>query len=57
MLDIAAAIQRAMSDEFKVYLGQMEIAHADGKIAVRMKEILKQVNLQGICQKHFYDLK
>lgn len=57
VLDIAAAIQRAMSDEFKVYLGQMEIAHADGKIAVRMKEILKQVNLQGICQKHFYDLK
>ena len=29
--------------------------HADGKIAWRIKEKLKQVNLEEICQKNFYD--
>lgn len=56
-MDIVATIKRAMSAEFQEHIKQMHIAHADGKIAVRMKEVLKKIDLTGICQKHFYDVK
>ena len=52
---ILTAIQKALSSEFQVELQKVEIPHADGKIAIRMKNILKDIALEGLFQKHFVD--
>lgn len=54
---IEAAIKRAVSDTFAKEMNQMIMPHADGKIAVGIKEILRTTSLEGICRKQFYDLR
>lgn len=51
------AIRLAESREFLQRMQKMKIPHTDGKIAIRMKDILKKAELSDICQKKFYDLK
>ena len=48
---IEGAILRALDLQSATYT----YPHADGKIAWRIKETLKQVNLEEMCQKNFYD--
>lgn len=54
---LITAIKLAESSEFLQRVQKMKIPHTDGKIAVRMKDILKKAELSDICQKKFYDLK
>lgn len=54
--DIVAAIRKAVSPEFQTGIQDMEIPHADGKIAVRMKNILRDIPLEGLFKKHFVDI-
>ncbi len=54
---LLSAIQSLGDSKFLQKIQSMEIPHTDGKIAVTMKDILKQAELSNICQKKFYDLK
>lgn len=54
---LQSAIQSLGDSKFLQKIQSMEIPHTDGKIAVTMKDILKQAELSNICQKKFYDLK
>lgn len=54
---IEAAIKKAVSDTFEKEMNKMIMPHADGKIAVGIKEILKTTSLEEICRKQFYDLR
>lgn len=55
--EIVAAIQKVLSENFRRRLEDMMIPHADGNIAVRIKNVLRNVSLEGLFQKHFFDLK
>ena len=52
---IADAIRKATSTQFRNSIQNMQIKHMDGNIAVRVKNILRDVSLDGICKKHFFD--
>lgn len=54
---LLSAIQSLRDSKFLQKIQSMEIPHTDGKIAVTMKDMLKQAELSNICQKKFYDLK
>lgn len=54
---LLSAIQSLRDSKFLQKIKSMEIPHTDGKIAIIMKNILKQAELSNICQKKFYDLK
>ncbi len=54
---IGAAIQIALSEDFRRGLKDMVLPHADGNIAVRIKNILRDEPLEGLFQKQFFDLK
>ncbi len=54
---IADALRKVVSEEFKREWADMEIPHADGKIASRIKTILCDISLDGLFQKRFQDLK
>lgn len=54
---IVAAIQKALSEDFRQGLEDMVIPHSDGNIAVRIKNVLRDVPLEGLFQKQFFDLK
>lgn len=54
---LLSAIQSLRDSKFLQKIQSMEIPHTDGKIAIIMKNILKQAELSNICQKKFYDLK
>lgn len=54
---LLSAIQSLGDSKFLQKIQSMEIPHTDGKIAITMKNILKQAELSNICQKKFYDLK
>ncbi len=54
---LLSAIQSVVDSKFLRKIQSMEIPHTDGKIAVTMKDMLKQSELSNICQKKFYDLK
>lgn len=54
---LLSAIQSLRDSKFLQKIQSMEIPHTDGKIAIIMKNILKQAELSSICQKKFYDLK
>ena len=53
---IVSAIYEALSENFRRKVQTVEIPHADGKIAVRMKKILRDVSLENLFQKHFVDI-
>lgn len=54
---LLSAIQSLRDSKFLQKIQSMEIPHTDGKIAVTIKDMLKQAELSNICQKKFYDLK
>jgi len=54
---IQDAICSVLRPDVGKYLSQVHIAHADGKVSCHIKNILKNFDLAGICQKKFYDLK
>lgn len=54
---LLSAIQSLRDSKFLRKIQSMKIPHTDGKIAVTMKDMLKQAELSNICQKKFYDLK
>ena len=54
---IAEALRKAVSAEFRRGLDHMAIPYADGKIARRIKDVLRDVELEGLFQKRFFDLK
>ncbi len=54
---IADAMRKAVSTEFRCGLTDMEIPYADGKISVRIKNILRDTPLEGLFQKRFFDMK
>lgn len=54
---IVAAIQKALSEDFRQGLEDTVIPHSDGNIAVRIKNVLRDVPLEGLFQKQFFDLK
>ena len=54
---LLSAIQSLRDSKFLQKIQSMEIPHTDGKIAIIMRNILKQAELSNICQKKFYDLK
>ena len=53
---IIAAVHEVLSEDFQRRLQTLEIPHTDGKIAVRMKDILRDISLEGLFQKHFVDI-
>lgn len=55
--DIIAAIQKAVSLDFRQSIKNMDVPHTDGNIAVRIKKVLSNVSLDGLFQKHFFDMK
>ncbi len=54
---IAEALRKAISAEFLRGLDNMAIPYTDGKIAQRIKDVLRDVELEGLFQKRFFDLK
>lgn len=54
--DIIEAINKALSPEFKTEMAKSEYPFGNGNVAVKIKESLKKVCLDGIIQKKFYDL-
>lgn len=54
---IADALRKVVSEEFRRAWGYMEIPHADGEISSRIKNILRDIPLDGLFQKRFQDLK
>ena len=54
---IADALRKVVSEEFRREWADMEIPYADGKISSRIKNILRDIPLEGLFQKRFQDLK
>ncbi|WP_347988738.1 UDP-N-acetylglucosamine 2-epimerase [Methylomonas sp. AM2-LC] len=54
--EIRAAIHTALSDEFLKRLNCVENPYGQGGASEKIKDILKQVSLQDILKKHFYDV-
>lgn len=54
---VADALRKAVSEEFRRGWADMAIPHADGKISSRIKNILRDIPLDGLFQKRFQDLK
>lgn len=52
---IVAAIQKAHSEDFRHMISEMTIPHADGNIAVRIKNVLRDVAMKDLFQKSFFD--
>lgn len=53
---IIDALQKAVSPEFHQEIQSMVIPHTDGKIAINMKNILRDIPLEGLFRKRFFDL-
>lgn len=56
-LDIILAIRTAIAADFLTVLQEMELPVMDGRISERVKDVLKEISLERICQKKFYDLR
>ena len=53
---ISKAIEYAYSPEFKEILATVENPYGEGGAAVKIKEILKNISLDNILKKSFYDI-
>lgn len=53
--NISAAIRKALSAQFLNSIQNMQIKHMDGNISVRIKNILRDIPLNGILKKRFFD--
>ncbi|RNB53846.1 UDP-N-acetylglucosamine 2-epimerase (hydrolyzing) [Brevibacillus gelatini] len=54
--DIIAAIKKALTPAFQESLRTVELPFGDGFAAVKVKDILANIELEGIVMKSFYDL-
>ena len=54
--DICAAIERALSEEFRGKVNKLIMPHTDGQIAWRIKDILRDTPLHELQCKKFYDI-
>ncbi len=54
---IAAAIRRALSNEFRTGLATMQSPFGDGHASERMLEIIATHPLEGLLMKHFQDVR
>ncbi|RED84038.1 UDP-N-acetylglucosamine 2-epimerase [Cohnella phaseoli] len=52
---IVSSIRYAMSEKFQNELDSVEHIYGDGQTSLKIKEVLKTVNLDGILKKSFYD--
>ena len=55
--EIAAAITKALTGEFRCAVADMDSPFGDGTASSRMLAILKSVDLTDICEKPFYDVE
>ncbi len=55
--EIAAAIEQALTPEFRQLAAQRQSPYGTPGASRRIKEVLKQQPLHGILYKHFYDLE
>ena len=55
--DIIDSINKALSTEFQTAIKGMNILHTDGLVAVRMKDALKNIPLENLFRKTFFDYK
>lgn len=55
--EIKGAIYQALSEQFKQAVKQSTSIYGDGKASKNIKEVLKNINLNGILFKQFYDYK
>ncbi|WP_206810937.1 UDP-N-acetylglucosamine 2-epimerase [Paradesulfitobacterium ferrireducens] len=55
--EISASIRKALSPEFKILAKNVVSPYGKGGASVRIKEFLKDVELEGIIIKQFYDLQ
>lgn len=53
---IISAIHKAVSLDFQNEIKSMKIPHTDGKIAINMKNVLRDISLDRLFQKHFIDM-
>lgn len=53
--NISAAIRKALSAQFLNSIQNMQIKHMDGNISARIKNILRDIPLNGILKKRFFD--
>ena len=53
---IATAIKKAVSPGFKEAVEKSHIPFSDGKVADRIYEVIRLVNLEGLPDKKFYDI-
>ncbi|WP_126308690.1 UDP-N-acetylglucosamine 2-epimerase [Methylomusa anaerophila] len=54
--DIVKAIQKALSTEFIQQIAAVRSPYGCGDTAVRIKKVLKEIKLDGIIRKQFYDI-
>lgn len=54
--EIVQAIKVALSSEFQEILQQSNSVYGDGNASKRMKEVLKEISLENILLKKFYDI-
>ena len=54
---IVAAIQKAISPSFKETLQNVISPYGEGNASLKIKECLKEVSLQGILKKQFYNIE
>ena len=52
---IINAIERSLSSEFQDKINNMKIPYTDGMVAVRIKEVLKNIPLENLFRKQFFD--
>ena len=52
---IAKGISRALSPEFQARAQSVVVPHFDGQIARNIKNILRDIPLEGLCRKHFFE--
>ncbi len=52
---IREALKRAVSSEFRQVADRVQVPYADGRVALRIKKVLKEVPLEAIARKRFHD--
>ena len=52
---IKSAIEKSISKEFQEKISSLQIPHTDGLVAVRIKEVLKNIPLENLFRKKFFD--
>ena len=54
--EIKMAIQKGLSEGFKKKIQYLKNPYGDGKASIKIKQVLKRIELNGLLNKKFYDL-